>query len=51
MCWAIVCTLGDAAYRALNLVYMILGIVYMGLASEHYIRTYHPSLLRRRRSE
>lgn len=41
MLWDTVCTVCDVAYR-------LLAAVYMLLAAEHYIRTYHPALLRRR---
>jgi hypothetical protein len=40
--WETLCTVCDIAYRLLSAVYML-------LASEHYLRTYHPSLLRRRK--
>lgn len=39
--WNTVCIVCDVAYRLLSAVYML-------LAAEHYIRTYHPALLRRR---
>lgn len=38
MLWDTVCAVCDVAYRLLSAVYML-------LAAEHYIRTYHPALL------